>query len=225
MTKSLSKQFTLIELLVVIAIIAILAAMLLPALTRARESGRRAVCINNIHQWQIATAMYTSDYDDWYPESGTRWMMWFKTKAFEEMQEYGVDETITCTSWEGTKVEKDWGKDFGTDSTRIGLIYWVGRTKFSNFYEPYLRAEQRESTTSDTMITCFAQNSFASSVGWASYTAHGPSTGVVTPTGTPPPNPDGLVVGSVDGSAKFVRHAELELMVPNGSGSFYYQPR
>ena len=72
------KAFTLIELLVVIATIAILMAILSPALRRARESAKTIVCQNHIRQWSLCFDMYTSDHDakfmpgideDWTPAS------------------------------------------------------------------------------------------------------------------------------------------------------------
>lgn len=103
------KSFTLIELLVVIAIIAILAAMLLPALSRSREISRQANCQSNLKQFATANAMYLSDSDGWYvPLSigpvdflrrgwGTRWMQNYLFQSY--LGGHNTGDWVGKTEW------------------------------------------------------------------------------------------------------------------------------
>jgi len=70
------KGFTLIELLVVIAIIGILAAMVFPVFARARESARKAVCLSNLKNLDLALQMYFTDNNDMFPPSEHRQEVW-----------------------------------------------------------------------------------------------------------------------------------------------------
>lgn len=86
-----SSAFTLIELLVVIAIIAILAAMLLPALSAARENARSASCQSNLKQLALALSLYTTDNNDYFiPAVNYEWSeFWCGQGSFSDIEPVG----------------------------------------------------------------------------------------------------------------------------------------
>jgi len=85
------RGFTLIELLVVIAIIAILAAMLLPALSRAKAKGQRTVCLNNLRQIGLFMQFYTEENNDTFP-------------AHRNQGLSTADHTPSLTNWWGATI-------------------------------------------------------------------------------------------------------------------------
>jgi prepilin-type N-terminal cleavage/methylation domain-containing protein/prepilin-type processing-associated H-X9-DG protein len=113
-----NRAFTLVELLVVIAIIAILAALLLPAVNRAKITARSIACVNNLNQLELSCHLYSNDYDDYLPPNQVGGIVSTPNNT-------NVLETLTNTmSWcPGVSP-----KDVTTINVESGLIFPYNRS-------------------------------------------------------------------------------------------------
>ena len=148
------QRFTLIELLVVIAIIAILAAMLLPALQSARERGRGASCTSNLKQLGVAMSQYIDVSDNWLPypfnratAAGLKNYTWVgalyaakcisgKNKDSAMYEKSGVASAqpvaaiLGCPTSAGT--DKGWSNSYSSTSADYGITNYIINGEFNN---------------------------------------------------------------------------------------------
>ena len=236
--RSRRTTFTLIELLVVIAIIAILAAMLLPVLSQAKEKARRILCMSNQHQLTIASLVYSTDSDQYLPDlhqTGNVFTYWYnRVKRDAFVADYGIPSNLFyCPSnpeaeeelWNISGTSSVWGQVYHGNNPTVSeattSVTWVpGPTTYP--VTPTRVTDDSEYSIIWTDMTRTKDQLFSNGFTDAPLANHIANPGTIIPA-VMPKGGGGTNVSHVDGHVEWRAQNEMLRRWYKSSGGSYYR--